>query len=348
MSGRESWGLRGPVRTCRLQRTSYFRRCGSDACETQEWSDSTTLEFRLKGAVARHSHRNHDGSEWTTTYDYDDAGRLLMVRHANSGGLAGVTLHEYDTSNRLGRVLYQPQGREARTVEIYEYSITGCKKKTHFTDPAAERPITAWGIEGTDAAYGAQGAVTLTTQYNERDQPTEVLFLDSAGCQVSRVELRYDQAGHMVEESQTHADETLPAEMLASLNEEQRETVRALFGSGGKFVSRTHRYDSRGHRVETRFGMGPLGGDVKTLAYNDHGDVILEIEVRQEREFGLDDRGRLSETPTKERLVRSEARILYEYDARGNWVAKAVECRGSAEQEFKQSSVERRDLTYFE
>jgi hypothetical protein len=71
----------------------------------------------------------------------------------------------------------------------------------------------------------------LSTYYNEREQPTEVYFLDSAGCQVSRVDLLYDEAGRLVEEAQTHSDEVLPSEMLT------------LFGGGGKFVQRAHRYN---------------------------------------------------------------------------------------------------------
>ena len=204
------------------------------------------------------------------------------------------------------------------------------------------------GIEGTDAAYSAPGAVTLSTYYNEREQPTEVHFLDAAGSQVSRVDLLYDQAGRLVEEAQIHSDEVLPSEMLTSFNEAQRASVRALFGAGGKFVRRTHRYDDHGWRVETRFGMGPLGGDVRTMAYNEHGDLIQEIDESEEREFGMDDRGRLSEMPLKERVIRSEARIRYEYDAHGNWVLKTVENRGGTEEEFTLSSVERRTLTYFE
>jgi hypothetical protein len=62
----------------------------------------------------------------------------------------------------------------------------------------------------------------------------------------------------------------------------------------------------------------------------------------------MDDQGRLSEMPIKERMIRSEARIQYEYDPHGNWVLKTVENRGGTEEEFTLSSVEWRTLTYFE
>ena len=81
MTERDRWGLRGPVRTCRLQRTWYSRRCVGDACETEERSDITTLEFRVDGSLARRWHHNPDGSDWTATYEYNDTGRLKDHAH---------------------------------------------------------------------------------------------------------------------------------------------------------------------------------------------------------------------------------------------------------------------------
>jgi hypothetical protein len=295
MTERERWGLRGPVRSCRLERTWYTRRCGADPCDTDERGDATMLEFRADGALARRSHHNPDGSEWTTTYEHDDAGRLTTARSENGNGLVDLQLYEYDTPGRLVRVFARSQGGEDRIVESYEYSDTGNKKKTLYVDVAAQRPGThyAWGVEGTDSAYSAPGAATLTTLYNERDQPTDVIFHDTAGRQVSRVEFRYDESGHMVQEAQTNADEALPPEMLASLNQAQLEAVRELFGAGGKPILRTHRYDGQGRRAETRSRIGPLGGDTKTVTYNDHGDQIQEIYEHESRDYGIDDEGRL-------------------------------------------------------
>jgi hypothetical protein len=308
------------------------------------------LEFRADGALARRSHHNPDGSEWMTAYEYNDGGRLTTARSDNGGGLMDLQVYEYDTPGRLIRVSARPQGGADRIVESYEYSDTGGKKKTRYVDETAQRPDThyAWGVEGTDSAYSAPGAATLTTLYNERDQPTDVLFHDTAGRQLSRVEFRYDEAGHMVEEAQTNAEETLPPETLASLNQAQLETVRALFGAGGKPIQRTHRYDGQGRRAETRSQIGPLGGDCKTVTYNDHGDQIQEVSEDEGRDFGIDDDGRLTDTPTRESVSRSEARFRYDYDARGNWVLKTVESRGHADQDFTLSSVERRTITYFE
>jgi len=94
--------------------------------------------------------------------------------------------------------------------------------------------------------------------------------------------------------------------------------------------------------------MGPLGGDRKTMAYNDHGDQIEEVFEHDRREYGLDDEGRLSDAPTKESVSRSEARFRYDYDTHGNWVMRTIESRGGTDQDFTQSSVERRTVSYFE
>jgi hypothetical protein len=84
------------------------------------------------------------------------------------------------------------------------------------------------------------------------------------------------------------------------------------------------------------------------VAYNDHGDQIEEVFEHEAREYGMDEQGRLSDSPTKESVTRSEARFRYDYDARGNWVEKVIEGRSGADQDFTVSSIERRTLAYYE
>jgi YD repeat-containing protein len=306
------------------------------------------LEFRADGAPARRSHQNPDGSEWTVAYEYNDAGRLVIARSENGTGLVDLQLYEYDTAGRLVRVLARIQSGDDRIAEEYEYYATGGKKKVLYVDQVAQRPGThyAWGVEGTDRAYSAPGAARLTTLYNECDQPTDLLFHDKTGRQLSRVEFRYDGDGHLVEEAQTNTEEVLPPEMLASLNQAQFETVRALFGASGEPIRCTHRYDREGRRTETRSQFGQLGSDIKRMVYNDYEDQIQEIWEHEERDYGIDDDGRLSDTPTREKVSQSEARFRYDYDPHGNWVVKIVESRAGTRQDFNLSSVERRTITY--
>jgi hypothetical protein len=80
------------------------------------------------------------------------------------------------------------------------------------------------------------------------------------------------------------------------------------------------------------------------MAYNEHGDQIGEISEEEQRDYSIDDQGRLSDSPTRESVRRSEARFLYDYDLRGNWIKRTVKARGGADQDFSLSSTEQRTL----
>ncbi|MFN0107002.1 MAG: hypothetical protein ACKV2U_33520 [Bryobacteraceae bacterium] len=350
MTDRDIYALRGPVRTCRLQRTWYSRQCGPDACETEERTDITDLEFRPDGSLARRCHVNPDGSKWNANYDYDATGRPTAIRTEGQAGLVDLLLHEYDSAGRLVRINSQPHGGPGRVAENYEYDSAGRKKKTQYIDLAALPPDTEffWATEGSGGGYAAPGATTLTTFYNLSGQPIDLHFQDRDGRLVSRVEFSYDRDGNMIEEAQTNTAETLRAEMLASLNLAQLETVKALFGANGEPLRTTHQYNEQGRRVGTRSRMGPLGEDGKTMTYNDRGDQIGETLEHQEREYGIDEEGRFADTPASESRVRSEANFRYEYDTQGNWVTKSIESRGAVDRAFTLSSIERRTLSYFE
>lgn len=347
MTDRERWQLRGPARSCRLERKWYSRRCGADTCDTEEHGDATTLDFRPDGRLFRQLQRSPDGLEWTVAYEYGDTGRLIRMWTGPGGGVATVSFYAYDDAGRLLGVSAGDGGD--RSVETYEYDASGRKRKTLHVDVTAQRADTcySWGVEGTDAAYSAPGTASLTTLYNERDQPAQLLFRDLAGRELKRVEFRYDEAGQLVEEAQTSSEEVLPAETMTSLNAAQLQAVRGFFGAGGEPIRRTHAYDEHGRRVETRSNIGPLGSDRKTVTYNEHGDPLEELHESEEREYGIDEEGRIVDNPSQAHASRSEARFRYEYDPQGNWVSKTVEGRAGSEGEFSVSAVERRIITYF-
>jgi hypothetical protein len=347
MTDLERWQLRGPVRSCRLERRWYSRRCGADTCDVEERGDATTVDFRFDGNLSRQWQRNPDASEWTSTYEYDDEGRLIQMRTGTADGVAKLCFYEYDNAGRLLRVLAR-NGAGDRTVETYEYGTSGCKSKTLHVDVAAQRSDThySWGVEGTDSAYSARGATNLMTAYNHRDQPTQLSFRDLAGRELSRVEFRYD-GGRLVQEAQTNSEEVLPPEMIAALNPAQLQTLRGFFGAGGESIRRTHAYDEQGRRIETRSNIGQLGFDRKTVTFNEYGDPLIEVHEHEERDYRIDEEGRISDSPSRENVSRSEARFWYEYDSQGNWVSKTVESRSRSEDELSLSAVERRTITYF-
>ena len=350
MSDRDRWGLRGPVQSCRLQRTSYSSRCGSDVCEIDERGDTTFVEFRTDGCLARRWHQNPNGSEWTATHQYDATGRLVSVRTENTTGPIDFHFYEYDSTGRLVRIVARGEGGTDRIAESYEYDATGRKKKTLHVDLAAQRSSTHyfWGVEGSDTSYSALGTATVTTLHNARGQPTEVMFHDVAGRLLSRVELAYDDEGHLIEETQTNVAETLPTETVAGMNPAHLEAVRQLVGAGREPTRRRHRYDAHGRRIETRCSLfGPLGDEWTRMAYNDHGDQIAETSEHTHRDYSIDDDGRLSARPDKETTDRSEARFLYDYDAHGNWVKKVAEARSASNLNFSASTIELRTMAYY-
>ena len=65
MIDRERWNLRGPVFSCRIERTWYYRKCGAEACEMEERKDSTTLEFSPDGAPSAISTRRQHSRCYT-------------------------------------------------------------------------------------------------------------------------------------------------------------------------------------------------------------------------------------------------------------------------------------------
>ncbi len=350
MADRDLWDLRGPVRACRIQRAWYTRRCGTEACETAEGGDVSAVEFRTDGSLTQSWHRNPDGSEWTSTYEYNDRGRLTEVRMGNEGGVDNLRSYSYDSLERLTRVTDRTQGGGERISESYEYDDACCKRKTNYDDATVQRPNTlrGWAVEGTDTMYAAAGATMMTTLYNDRGQPTGLILYNGAGNPLSRVEFRYDHNGNLVEEAQTNAEAMLPPGVPTSMNPARLETVRRLLGVGGEPIRRTHRYNDEGRRIATRQRIVPFGEDRKTMAYNDRGDRAEEVSEHEQREFTLDEEGRLTAIPSKASVSRSEARFRYEYDAHGNWVMKTVGCRYGADQDYTVTSVERRTLDYFE
>ena len=348
MTDRDRWGLRGPVQTCDLKRTWYFRQCGAEACETQERGDATQCEFRRDGSLIRRRHRNPDGSEWIVDHEYDAMGRLTTVRADNGSGRVDVQASEYDAAGRLSRRIARAADGSERISETYTYDAAGRQKKTVYVDQAAQRPNTqySWSVEGTDALYSAPGAATLTTTYDSQEHPIELLFHNADGRLLSRVEFRYDKGGRLIEEAQSKTGDGVPPEFLARMNSAQIETVLGLMG-GGESSRRLHRYDAQGRRVETHGRLGPIGENRKTVSYNERGDPVGEINEDESREYAIDEQGGLAAKPGSEKVSRSEARIHYEYDPRGNWVKKVVESRGATTQEFTTASVESRTLTYY-
>jgi YD repeat-containing protein len=348
MTDRERYGLRGPVKSCQVHRVWYS--CGgTDSCDRQERSDTSITEFHSNGSLQRQIHTNPDGSMWTSLYEYDGRGLLVLMKSDSARDETWTRRYEYDSQERIVRLTTRSNGRD-HVAETYTYSDAGRKTKTIHVDEQAQRTDTThfYGIEGTDTNYSAPGTFTVTTIYNEHANALQLLFHDKDARRLSHVDFDYDEAGNLIEEAQFRDGDMLPAELLAGLNPAQLETGRALFGGAGEpFTRLRHHYDEHGRRIESTNQFTAMNVDRRLLTYNEHGDPSQEVFEQEHADFQVDDAGRIPDTTSNQRASRSEARFRYQYDDGGNWMEKIVDARSRADQDFLVSSTERRIITYF-
>ena len=346
MYDRSDLGLRGPVKSCRSEQTLSFRRCGADACDTEERCSVTTTEYDSEGQLLRQWCQNPNASEWTAVYTYDQSGRLRTIITDGTAGPSGVRTHYYDQAGRLERIGLKTSDSAERTVESFKYDSVGRKTKVLHIDLSSRRPDTTYGygVEGTTSAYSAPGAREIQTRYDERGKPVALAFYGDDQNLLRRVGFLYDSAGRLIEEAQEEVASAFPTEVLEQGTAAQVAALRAVFAS----VKIFHRYDDTGRRAETRFEIGRLGEDRKVTTYNEHGDPESEQSFHASRDFEIDDEGRLSDRPTRENISTSEARFTYVYDEAGNWVQLTIAGRTGPKEPFQMSSIETRVLTYWQ
>lgn len=355
MDDRTKAGLRGPVSVCRTDVTMFVRDCRGNTCDTEpkERTHWTITSYHLDGRMAQYDHHNPDGSEWISTYTYDATGQLQEIETRDATGSVSKSIYHYDQSGRLQRVIARAAGGAENTVQTFTYDDQHKTKTQHFrSTPERADSAMMYSIEGSDAAVSAPGATSMTTVYDDQDRAVETVFHDSQHRPVLRVTLRYDDEGRLGEESQTtEMEETFPPGMLTQLKPAQLETIKAAFGLGGGAHrwKRLHRYDAEGHRVETVTYLGTIGGERKTMAYNEHGDLSEEKSSRTFKQLSIDDQGRIveaSEASTSE-APSSEARFSCQYDAYGNWIERVISSCPQPDKPFAVCSVDRRSLTYY-
>jgi len=346
MYDRSDLNLRGPVKRCRSERTLRFRRCGADACDTEERRFVTTTEYDREGRLLRQRFQNPDRSEWTAVYTYDQSGRLQTIANDSTSSASSVRTYFYDQAGRLEQIGLKTSDAAERTVESFQYDSAGRKTKILHIDLASLRPNTTYGygVDGSTSGYSAPGTREIQTSYDERDKPVALAFYGDDQELLRRVVFLYDAAGRLIEEAQEEVASVFPPEVLEQGTPAQIEAIRAVFGS----IRISHHYDSAGRRVESWSNIGRLGENRKTTTYNEHGDPESEQHVDASRDFGLDDEGRLSDQPTRENVSRSESRFTHVYDEARNWAELTIAGRTALDEPFQMSSIETRVLTYWD
>jgi hypothetical protein len=301
-SDRERAGLRGPVKTC----ADFSGDEVESMCEAEYGMDGRLLVWR--GSVS-------SGARVERFYSYDETGRLV--------GIAG------DSADRTDEFHFDEQGR---------------KTLVRTVPPRPDRHTAATGIgilfEATEEGECLTGGGTITTRYNETDQPSEVLVRDSNGELLTRIVHKYDTDGRLVHETMAREivefpDSMFPEEVRGQLSPEQRQAMRAqikalmnehdwLFGN----MERSYIYDTQGRVNLRHMKMGSFQEEV-TTTYNEYGDEVGTVLIQS---GSLDPKMELQDQ-------RFEFRYSYQYDNHANWTEKTY---GDGS-----SGTMRRTITYY-
>ena len=331
-SDSEKRGLRGPVRMC-------------------IGDESSATEYDLNGNIL--SERGTDSrGKWGMTWAYDGDGRLLKYTWSGSDGSTTEQVYSY---NEAGRLVGIANGNGDRTGVQYDEQ----GRKTEIQSVVAQRSdVHGHGLvavsggafmgEGIDLSYVGGG--TVTTLYNEHDQPTESQVRDTEGHLLTRIVRSYDTNGRLSEEKaipenpEFALSQKMLKEMLPGLPEEYRtealtqirQQLKALYGDELP-ESRSYAYDAQ-NRVIKRSRTSRSFPQEVTTTYNDRGDIVEESTIQSEP-FGPAETA--DETTPAAIQLRTTERYTYQYDSYGNWTEKVEE------RDRRPFATRRRQLTYY-
>jgi YD repeat-containing protein len=353
----ERAGLRGPVKLC--------------------VEDEETREYDRNGKILESRGVDVDGLRWGTRWTYESDERLVrttrIVRdgtYGASGGvirrgpLHGTSVEQVYSYDQAGRLISLTNGHGGRT--DFRYDEQGRKTKVVTITP---QPQAISGIPESSAvidfaecgdAIRLKGG-SITTRYNDRDQPAEVQIRDCHGTIVQRVVRSYDTDGRLLKEDlifEGIGEMTLPKELSDSIPQEQHATVLAGLRESFEAIrrlgsshhhERSYSYDDQNRVAQISRHSGSRREDV-AITYNDHGDKDTELttyseEGGQPTEFHRNADG--SWIPTKfnsqETPRQIEIRYTYQYDAHSNWTTQTTTYAHRPAEPF----IRRRTLTYY-
>lgn len=347
------WEVHGPVKTLKLE----FATWDSDRHDWQPAQHFTVASFRPDGAILSTDAHNSDGTIAHSRWSYDDAGRIVESNSWMNDEPSNRTVHVYDETGRhIRTVQLNPDGTETDK-EVCSYDDFGRKTMVislfpHEADSecgAGNACVASTGyfIEGTDSAYGAPGATTVTMTYDENNLPATVLFHDANRRPLSRVSFRRDTAGRLLSEEMHQGERSLFQGIVDKAPQERREEMAAMLMQvlGETLSSTTYAYDAQGRRVKREHRMGSLGGDCTTYRYDSHDDPVEETVEHRSREASFDEIGNVHYS--SDRVNIQHNRLEYRYDDHGNWTERIVSFRSESEPDFQRSNIKRRTITYY-
>jgi len=329
-------------------------------CEHAEWDRArqtwqapgrvSTVTFRRDGQASGGEFHNPDGSIARWARVYDAGGRVVEAQSWMDDEPGTRRRYSYDTRGRLAVVEEEAADGGRRQAESYSYDAGGRKTKISALASAKPNvPILYAGFEGTEQAYGAAGAATLSVAYDDRELPAEATFRDANGALIRRIVFSRDREGRLLNEVAQFPDESPfspgPNDATASTEEgaKMAAVLKAAFPDH-VLSSTTYAYDENGRLLERTVRMGTLSEERTTFGYDDRDNPIAEILESRSRGMDIDDDG-AARTSEEEPRVHHH-RLEYRYDDRGNWTERVVSGRMGSEPEFQRGNIERRTITY--
>jgi hypothetical protein len=273
LSDRERAGLRGPVKTCSDPIGNEIYSINTDYSP-----DGRLLGRRLLVPVVSGGFKC--GSlepNWTDQFHYDEQGRKTRVRTI-SQTQAHLILMETISQTQPGFTPIVTPMFESRMLEV--------------------AVVVAVAIGSLSAGF------TVTTRYNENDQPIESLIRNPNGELLTKINQNYKNGWLISETGRQMQQERLPE------NEQERKRMarrRAFLDQlQGLGMECSYTYDADDRVIRRLMQMGNFKED-ESKTYNEQGDEATTVTIKS----GVD----------KE---RSEFRYLYQYDSHGNWAERTT------------------------
>jgi hypothetical protein len=296
LSDRERSGLRGPVKTY----SDFFGRAAEPMVHAEYAADGRLLVWRgrlVNGEVER-------------VYSYDVTGKLISDTYSGSG-----------------------------VTDEFHYDQQGKKTRVRTVPPRS--PDRGAGLSGPFVFENAEegdcltGGGSVTTRYNDEDEPVESLVRDSHGELLGIIDHNYTN-GRLVSETLVWVRLELASELRKLPPQEFRvaeaQMKQAMSEMGLNNIERSYVYDDKG-RVSGRLLRA---GDVReetTTSYNEHGDVAGTVRI----ERCID---RIIQNSPIWTDCRSEVHYSYQYGSHRNWTEQTT-VDGSPH------SATHRKLTYY-
>jgi len=349
MSDREKAGLRGPIQRCTEERTTpAFENVPATTY-------TTTTKYSPEGRILQSITSNSLESgppEFSTTYTYDSAGRLLKKTITSPGSPASESKYNYDEKGQIISITGDP----IRT-STFEYDDKG--RRSRIVSPGSESEVllpasTAYEFpvpEDEDPYLPIPAGGHAKVLFNENDQPVEWQVSDANGNLTNKLIRTYDQSGRVAEVRYTIENIllTLPAETQQQFSaepgaaEELAMQLTQFLGEQRNFTRTTYRYDANGRLTEKHTHMGPSMETIANITYNDHDDKL------EEHTTTIGGPNPSSDAPSGEvssgapLTEKSQVRYSYKYDSFGNWTEQAISSSTSA----NDVSVTRRTIVYY-